>query len=118
MKIDPMSLIDGMHGKVSKTDSVHTKTRTADNQVLAVRVKHPYDGGNPPSTDQATARDNFTSVQAAAKAILHASSLDTDPANYNKLQAYKAAFEADRTRLRRKYKTFNAYVVHRVAKDA
>ena len=92
--IKPSTPFDSVKRKFSGTDEIHFKNRTADNATIGVRMKHPYDGGN--SDKQIAVRSAFTAAQTAAKAILAATSSDTDQSNYTKLQTYKAAFQSQK----------------------
>lgn len=82
---------DSIKKKFAKSDDIYFKNRTADNATIAVRMKHPYDGGA--SASQIANREKFAEVAATVKAILTATSTDTNPANYNLLTAYKQAFK-------------------------
>jgi len=82
---------DSVKKKFSGTDEIHFKNRKADNATIGVRVKHPYDGGS--STQQAAHRAKFAEAASKTKAILAATSTDTDQSNFTKLTNYKAAFK-------------------------
>lgn len=82
---------DSVQGRFSGSDQIHFRNRSADNATIGVRMKHPYDGGS--SASQIANREKFAEVSATVKAILAATSTDTDQANYTLLTAYKAAFK-------------------------
>lgn len=67
--ISPMTHIDTMNGKYSRTDSVYTKVRKFDNRVIGVRIKNPVTN-EPPSAAQQTAQAKMKAVAALAKAAL------------------------------------------------
>ncbi|MCQ2341355.1 MAG: hypothetical protein MJZ48_02740 [Paludibacteraceae bacterium] len=89
--IKPSTPFDSIRRKFAHSDDIHFKNRRADNATIAVRMKHPYDGGS--SASQIANREKFAEVSATVKAILAATSTDTDQANYTLLTAYKAAFK-------------------------
>ena len=68
-KIEPMTHLDAMVGKYSRTDRVYTKVRKVDNQVIGVRVKHPVTN-DPPSAAQQTVQEKFITIQAQVNTAL------------------------------------------------
>ena len=96
-KINPMTHIDSMKGKYSKTDKVYTKIRKKDEQVIGVRIKNPATN-EPPSASQKTAQDNL----AAAAARVHEALTNPETA-----ATYRQKFNKQR-----RYKTFTGYVFH------
>ena len=97
--INPMTHIDSMKGKYSKTDSVYTRIRAFDEATIGVRLKHPTTN-EPPSAAQKQAQDLFATVAAKVKAALADATQKAD---------YKAQWKAQR-----KYKTLTSYIFHKL----
>ena len=98
-KISPMTHIDSMSGKYSKTDKVYTKVRAFDELTIGVRLKHPTTN-EPPSAAQQTSQAKLASVAALVKAAL---------ADASQRASLKAEWKAQR-----KYKTLVSYVFHKL----
>ena len=93
-KIKPMVLIESMSGKVcghSDMSFVHNKKT---GRVHTMKVCNPYEG--PRSANQIAQMTKFQLAVAAAKAVNNATSEDQDQTNYQKKQAYVAAFKAQK----------------------
>lgn len=87
-----MALVENMSGKVCEHSNVYFRTNRRNGAVTSGKLCNPYQGE--PTENQVAVRNKFKTAQAAAKAILHASSSDSDQANYTKLQNYKASYDA------------------------
>lgn len=68
-RIEPMTHLDSMAGKYSRTDKVYTRVRKFDNQVIGVRLKNPVTN-EPPSAAQQTAQAKLRTIAAQAKTAL------------------------------------------------
>ena len=88
-----MALVENMSGKVCEHSNVYFRTNRRTGAVTSGKLCNPYQGE--PTENQVAVRNKFKTAQAAAKAILHASSSDSDQANYTKLQTYKAQYDAN-----------------------
>jgi len=93
-KIKPMALIENMSGKVCEHSDVYFRTNKRNGRVCSGKLCNPYEGE--PTTDQTAVRTKFTTAIAKTKAILAATSSDTDQSNYTKLQNYTASYNANR----------------------
>ena len=93
-KIKPMGLIESMSGKVCTHSDVYFRTNRRTGSVSSGKLCNPYTGE--PTENQNAVRTKFANAIASAKAILHATSSDTDSGNYTKLQQYKSQYEANR----------------------
>lgn len=98
-KINPMTHIDSMQGKYSKSDRVYTRVRKFDELTIGVRLKHPATN-EPPTAAQQTAQTLFTTVAAKVKAALADATQRAD---------YKAQWKAQR-----KYKTLTSFIFHKL----
>ena len=67
--ISPMTHIDSMKGKYSRTDKVFTKVREIDEQTIGVRLKNPVTN-EPPTAAQQTVQEKFKAIHAQAKTAL------------------------------------------------
>jgi len=94
-KIKPMGLIESMSGKVCGHSDTYFRTNKRNGNVSSGKLCNPYSGE--PTANQTAVRTKFTTATAKAKAILAATSSDTDQSNYTKLQAYTASYAANRT---------------------
>jgi len=93
-KIKPMALVESMSGKVCEHSDVYFRTNKRTGAVTSGKLCNPYQGE--PTTQQTAARTLFASAVASAKAVMAATSTDTDQTKYAKKVAYEAAYAADR----------------------
>lgn len=68
-KIEPMTHLDSMAGKYSRTDRVYTRVRKVDNRVIGVRVKNPVTN-DPPSAAQQNVQEKFITIQTQVNTAL------------------------------------------------
>jgi len=94
-KIKPMALVESMSGKVCTHSDVYFRTNKRSGAVSTGKLCNPNTAA--PTSDQADVRTYFTGAVTNAKAILAATSTDTDQSNYTKLQNYKAQYDANPT---------------------
>jgi len=88
-----MVLVESMSGKVCKHSDVYFRTNKRNGNVSTGKLCNPSTAA--PTTNQTSARTKFASAIAKAKAILAATSTDTDQSNYTKKTNYTAAYKAD-----------------------
>lgn len=93
-RMQPSTPFDSAQHKFAKSDQIYFKVRKADNALLSVRMKHPYDGGN--SASQIAQRAKFNQAQVATTTAL---------ANAETRATYEAAFKKQR-----KYVTLRGYI--------
>ena len=98
-KINPMTHIDSMQGKYSKSDRVYTRVRKFDELTIGIRLKHPATN-EPPTTAQQAVQDLFTTVASKVKTAL---------ADASQRAQYKADWKKQK-----KYKTLTSYVFHKL----
>ncbi|MCQ2311516.1 MAG: hypothetical protein MJZ64_07205 [Paludibacteraceae bacterium] len=92
-KIKPMALVESMSGKVCMHSDVYFRVNKRNGQISTGKMCNPFEGE--PTAAQTAVRTAFSAAVTSAKAILAAKSTDTDQSNYDKLQAYTAAYKAD-----------------------
>jgi len=92
-KIKPMALVESMSGKVCGHSDVYFRTNKRSGNVSSGKLCYPSTAD--PTTNQTAVRTKFATAIAKAKAILAATSSDTDQSNYTKLQSYTASYNAD-----------------------
>lgn len=90
-KIKPMALVESMSGKVCMHSDVYFRTNKKTGKVCSGKLCNP--NTKPASSDQISARQKFTNTMAKVKAICSAKPTDTDTANYDKLVAYRKAYD-------------------------
>lgn len=96
-KINPMTHIDSMQGKYSKSDRVYTRVRKFDEMTIGVRLKHPVTN-QPPTVAQQAVQELFATVIAKVKTAL---------ADASQRAQYKADWKKQK-----RYKTLTSYVFH------